>query len=180
MHGFVTILFPPPIPRTSLNSHWRLSFWVRLTISIKPLLCGDQESPPQFPFHFVENLWTFGLPPSVVLPTPEYFVSTVLLGSPSLGWGFDGVKQTLLTALGPSRDGHVMQLVLQVRHVCRYFAYHDVLVCRELLGSSTESRAIPDVSGVHVAHIFIVLLTPPYVVICLLFLTPPVHLVIAI
>jgi len=41
-------------------------------------------------------------------------------------------------------------------------------------GSSTELRAIPDASGVHAVRIFIVLFTPPYVVICLLFLSPPV------
>jgi hypothetical protein len=55
MHGLVTILSPPPIPRTRLNSYRRLSFWARLTRTIKKLLCVPVQgpgkcSPVPFPF----------------------------------------------------------------------------------------------------------------------------------
>ena len=63
-------LLSAPTSRTKLCSHWRLSFWTRLTTTIKPLLCGPvrgprKSSPVPFPFR---------RPPGVVLPTPEFFI----------------------------------------------------------------------------------------------------------
>jgi hypothetical protein len=54
MHGLVTILSPPPIPRKRLNSHWQLSFWDRLTTSMKPLPWGPVQGPGKsFPILFL-------------------------------------------------------------------------------------------------------------------------------